>query len=114
VPGPGPATRTLTIFAVDNGLRFFTHDSGGFIDERTEYIVYFDGMDHPVDAALRVDTFAVKRVAANMIERTGKLRGMAVETATFKVSADAKTLTITTQGSIRESDYSSTQILTKL
>lgn len=114
IPGPGPATRNMNISAVDNGLRIHLHDSGGFIDEQSEYVIYFDGKDHPADPSFDVDNYAVKRVDANTIDRTGKVRGKAVETATFKLSADGKTLTIDTKGSINGSDYNSTQVFTKL
>jgi hypothetical protein len=114
IPGPGPATRNVVVTAIDNGLHFNIHDSGGFIDEHTNYEIFFDGQDHPVDTAINVQAYSTKRVDANTIERTGKIRGMSVETATYKISADGKTMTLTTQGSIRGNDYSSTQVLTKL
>lgn len=114
IPGPGPATRNIVVTAIDNGLHFNVHDSGGFIDEHTNYEIFFDGQDHAVDTAINVGAYSTKRVDANTIERTGKIRGMNVETATYKVSADGKTMTLTTQGSIRGNDYSSTQVFTKL
>jgi hypothetical protein len=113
-PGPAPAGRTLTFEATDNGFRQITKDSGGFLNDQAEYTVSFDGKDYPNDPAAAVDTYAVKRVDANTIERTGKNRGMTVETSTFKISANGKVLTITLQGSIRGQDYSSTQVYDKL
>ena len=102
----------MTISPVNNGLRKAVPDLGGFFDEKTDSVILFDGMDHPADPVLPVDTYSIKRINANMIERTGKIRGESVETATFAVSADGKTLTVKTKGSIKGSDYSSTQVFT--
>jgi hypothetical protein len=113
IPGPAPANRKMTISAVNNGLRIVVADFGGFFDEKTDSVILFDGMDHPADPVLPVDTYSIKRINANTIERTGKIRGNTVEMATFAISADGKTLTVTTKGSIRGSDYSSTQVFIK-
>lgn len=114
MPGPAPAGRTLVFEATDNGFRQITKDSGGFLNDQSEYTVEFDGKDYPNDPAAAVDTYAVKRVDANTIERTGKNRGMTVETSTFKISPNGKVLTISLTGSIRGQDYSSTQVYDKL
>jgi hypothetical protein len=79
---------------------------------RVEYTVKFDGKDHPI-AGSALDTVAVKRIDANTIERTGKVGGKVVETATRSVSADGKTLTITTKGNLDGTQYSSTQVYEK-
>jgi hypothetical protein len=104
----------VVVTAIENGLHFNVHDSGGFIDEHTNYEIFFDGQDHAVDSAINVQAYSTKRVDANTIERTGKIVGKNVETATYKISANGKTMTLTTQGSIRGNDYSSTQVFTKL
>lgn len=113
IPGPGPANRKMTISAVNNGLRIAFADVGGFFDEKTDSVVLFDGMDHPADPVLPVDTYSIRRENTATIERTGKIRGSSVETANFTISPDRKTLTVKTKGSIKGSDYSSTQVLTK-
>jgi hypothetical protein len=79
---------------------------------RIEYTVKFDGKDHPI-AGSALDTVAVKRIDANTVERTGKVGGKIVETATRTVSADGKTLTITTKGNLDGTEYSSTQVFEK-
>jgi hypothetical protein len=109
-PGPAPATRNMDISPGENSIKLHIHDSGGFIDELTNYEIYFDGKDHPVDPGMRIDTYAAKRVDANSIECTGKVRGMAAETATYKISPDGKTVTITVQAK----DYSNKQVFTRL
>ncbi len=109
-PGPAPATRNMDISPADNGIKLHIHDSGGFIDELTNYEIYFDGKDHAVDPAMQIDTYAAKRVDANTLECAGKVRGMATEKATYKISADGKTMTITVQGK----DYSNKQVFIRL
>jgi hypothetical protein len=78
----------------------------------SEYAGAYDGKDAPISGSL-LDTVGLKRVNANTVERTGKIRGKAVETATMTVSADGKVLTITTKGSVDGNDYSSTQVFNK-
>jgi hypothetical protein len=78
----------------------------------SEYACGYDGKDAPISGSL-LDTVALKRVNANTVERTGKIRGNAVETATMAVSANGKVLTITTKGSVDGNDYSSTQVFNK-
>jgi hypothetical protein len=52
-------------------------------------------------------------VDANTIERRGKESGKVSETAMMKISPDGKTLTITTKGNFRGTEYSSVQIFTR-
>ena len=110
-PGPAPAgTRTMTFVAVDNGFKHTTKTTGGFLDNSLEYTAKYDGKDYPMDPESPMDTVSLKRIDANTVERTGKIRGKAVETMTMKVSPDGKTLTVTTKGSIQGEDYSSVQV----
>jgi len=86
-PGPPPpGTRTMIFAAADNGIK------------------------HKMDPESPLDTVSLKRIDANTIERSGKIRGKVVETCTMKVSPDGKTLTVTTMGSIQGNDYSSVQV----
>ena len=48
------------------------------------------------------------------IERVGKIKGAVVETSTWKLSPDGKTLTITTKGKIEGQDYSNTQLFERV
>jgi len=102
--------RTITIEAKGNGISAVQQtvvDAGYTVT--SDYAAGYDGKDAPISGSL-LDTVALKRVNANTIERTGKIRGQAVETATMAVSADGKVLTITTKGSVDGNDYSSTQV----
>jgi hypothetical protein len=113
-PGPAPAgTRTMIFKAVENGFTHTTNTTGGFLDVSLEYTAKYDGKDYKMDPESPLDTVSLKRIDANTVERTGKIRGKVVETMTMKVSPDGKTLTVTTKGSYQGDDYSSIQILDK-
>jgi hypothetical protein len=113
-PGPAPGGRFMTFQAVENGYRHITRTTGGFAEDQTEYTVHFDGKDYPNDPISQIDTYSMKRVDANTIERTGKIRGKTVETATFQVSPDGKVLRVTVKGSIQGDDYSNTQVYARI
>jgi len=102
--------RTMTIAAKGNGISAVqqTVVEAGYT-VTSEYAAGYDGKDSPISGSL-LDTVALKRVNANTVERTGKIRGQAVETATMTVSTGGKVLTITTKGSVDGNDYSSTQV----
>ena len=110
-PGPPPpGTRTMIFAAADNGIKHTTKDVGGFLDVSIEYTAKYDGKDYKMDPESPLDTVSLKRIDANTIERSGKIRGKVVETCTMKVSPDGKTLTVSTMGSIQGNDYSSVQV----
>ena len=102
--------RTMTIEAIDGGITCVTKT----VDDRrasveTSYSARYDGKDVPIDGSA-LDTVALRRIDANTVELAGKIKGKVVETATMKVSADGKLITITTKGSLNERLYSSTQV----
>lgn len=102
--------RTIAIEAKGNGISAVQQtvvEAGNTVT--SEYAAGYDGKDSPISGSL-LDTVALKRVNANTVERTGKIRGQTVETATMTVSADGKVLTIATKGSVDGNDYSSTQV----
>jgi hypothetical protein len=110
-PGPPPVgTRTMTFSAVENGFKHSTKTIGGFQDVNIEYTAKYDGKDYAMDPESPLEAVSLKRIDANTVERTGKIRGKAVETMTIKVSPDGKTLTVTTKGSYQGQDYSSVQV----
>lgn len=103
-------SRTMIFEAIDNGFNCTIRTESTRRDmAETKYTAHYDGKDAPIDVSA-LDTVSLRRIDANTIERTGKIRGKAVETATMKVSADGKTLIITTKGSIDGQNYSSTQV----
>ena len=102
--------RTIEFTAKDGGIAFLQKtvtDRGNTVE--SDYTAKFDSKDVPISGS-QLDTIALKRVDANTVERTGKIKGMVVETATLKISNGGKTLTITTKGAIDGDDYSSTQV----
>jgi hypothetical protein len=110
MPDNALQNRTITIEARGNGISAVQQtvvEAGNTVT--SEYAAGYDGKDSPISGSL-LDTVALKRVNANTIERTGKIRGQTVETATMTVSANGKVLTITTKGSVDGNDYSSTQV----
>jgi hypothetical protein len=115
--GSAPERRVMHITpAADGALNYsidtqiVANDTGFF---RVEYAAKPDGKDYPAKGGA-IETFAVKRVDATTLERVGKIKGGVVETATWKLSPDGKTITITTKGKIEGQDYSNTQLFERL
>jgi hypothetical protein len=110
-PGQPPLSRTMTFEMKDGGLHHQTLTPNLFGGSNIiDYTAKFDGKDYEI-IGTGLDTVSLKRVDADTIERTGKESGKPSETCTMKVSADGKTLTVTTKGSFRGTSYSSVQIL---
>jgi hypothetical protein len=114
VPGPGPEDRKMIFEAKENGIRHTTKTLNAFLSttDDIDYTAKFDGKDYPITGT-GLDTVSLKRIDANTIERTGKVRGKVTETGAMKVSADGKVLTVSLKGSYNGQDYSSVQILTR-
>ena len=106
-------SRTMVFEGIENGVKCtittLNERGNGRTTIENTFTAHYDGKDVPIDSSA-LDTVALKRVDSNTIERTGKIRGNTAETATLKVSADGKVLTMTTTGSINGQDYKSTQI----
>jgi len=104
--------RTMVFSPVDNGvackITTTTERGNGRVTTDSSYTARYDNKDVPIDSP-SLDTVALRKIDANTYERTGKIRGKAVETASMKVSMDGKILIVTTTGSIDGQDYSSTQ-----
>jgi hypothetical protein len=98
-PGPLPKGNTVTIEAVPNGLHVTAkgEDAAGK-PTSIDYTATADGKDMPVKGAPAYDTTAMKRIDANTTEQTRKKEGKSVQTVTRKISADGKTMTVTTRG----------------
>lgn len=108
--------RTMVFSAVDNGMTCkmttLTERGNGRVTTESTYTAHYDGKDVPIDNS-PLDTVVLKRIDANNYERIGKVRGKDAETATMKISADGKTLTIATTGSNSGTDYTSNQIFNR-
>lgn len=106
-------SRSLSFEAKDGGVSFLqktVQANGNTV--QIDYGAKYDSKDVPISGS-QLDTVALKRVNANTVERTGKIKGQVAETVTMVVSNGGKTLTLTTKGSIDGVDYSSTQVYTK-
>ena len=99
-PGPGPKSQTLKIEAWgDDGLKY-TADGVGPDGKPThaEFQAKFDGKDVPFKGNPDADTLAYKRINANTLEATTKLKGKVTIMAKVVLSADGKTRTVTQTG----------------
>ena len=65
--------------------------------DQSNLIIIFDGKDHPT-ASANYDASAWTRISANEYVVNRKKAGKVVLTSTNVVSADGKTMTITTKG----------------
>jgi hypothetical protein len=112
-----PVRRVLTVEPAGDSLKFTQETtSQGFNTSETvkiEFTAKLDGKDYPIiNSAL--DTVALKRKDAATIERTGKIRGMATEAATLKLSNRNRMLTITTRGTTDTGTaYARTEVFNK-
>jgi hypothetical protein len=107
-----PEKRILTLEGMGDQIKSTTRTWRNAVANDVSYSAGFDGKEYPTGAA--GTTVAFKRVNPRTVERTARLMGNVAETATWSVSADGKTLTITTKGTDTAGNpYSSTQIYTK-
>ena len=99
VPGPTPKSNVITIAATGSGYHVTAkgEDAAGK-PTSIDYTVKSDGKDSPVMGAPAYDTTSLKRIDANTTEQIRKKEGKSVQTATRKISADGKTMTVTTRG----------------
>ena len=105
--------RTIILEAVDNGYKCVTRT----VSDRQQtiessYTAKLDGKDVPIDNS-PLDTMSLKRLDAATLEATAKIKGQVIETATWKISADGKVLSIVTKGSMNGEDYTSTQVFNR-
>lgn len=98
-PGPAPKSQTVTITAVANGIKVNAKGvDGDGKATSTEYTARYDGKDVPVLFNLVFDSTSLKRIDANTSELQRKKAGKVVQTARRVISADGRTMTITTTG----------------
>ena len=110
-------SRTMTLEPTGNAIHHSVvtkrgGSSGGNLEGlvTVEYTYKYDGKDVPVVGGSALGTVSLKRIDKNTVERTGKVQGQTVETQSWRLSSDAKTLTITTRGTLAATPYSSTQV----
>ena len=111
-PGPPPKSITAKFEAAGKGIKVTVDGVGADAQPtHTEYTADYDGKDYPLVGSPVADTVSLKRIDASTIERTGKINGQVTETATWKVSPDGRTLTMTVKGKIPGGiDYDSVQV----
>jgi hypothetical protein len=98
-PGPAPKSGTVTYTAAGQGVKAVV-DGVSATDVKThwEYTANFDGKPYAVTGYADGDMVVTKRVNATTIETAYTLKGKPTTTSTRVVSADGKTLTVTTVG----------------
>jgi len=99
-PGPAPKSQTLKIEAWgEDGVKY-TADGVGADGKPThaEFQAKYDGKDYAFKGNPDADTLAYKRIDANTLEATLKMKGKPTITAKAMVSKDGKTRTVTQMG----------------
>lgn len=99
-PGLAPKSSTLTIVAVDGGIKQIveTVPATFGLPSRSEVTAKFDGKDSPVRGNINADTSAYKRIDGRTYEMVSKLGGKVTLTSRVVISADGKTRTVTQTG----------------
>lgn len=115
--GAAPDKRIMKFERAADSLRHVTETTNlsGFAEDiyRLQYTFKIDGKDYPADPQMPVNVVSFKRLDANTIERSGKYRGEVVETVTYQVSSDGKTLTLTQKGMLNGAEVSSVQVFNR-
>ena len=99
-PGPAPKSQTLRIEAWgDDGVKYTADgvDADGK-PTHAEFQAKYDGKDYPFKGNPDADVLSYKRIDANTVQATLKLKGKAAITAKVVVSPDGKTRTVTQMG----------------
>ena len=99
-PGLAPKSQTLTIEAWgEDGVKY-TADGVGADGQptRAEFQAKYDGKDYAFTGNPDADMLSYKRIDANNLEATTKLKGKVTIAAKAMVSADGKTRTVTQTG----------------
>ena len=118
--GPAaPGKRTMVFTLTGDAIRHTTTTipvgvPGVVVAGGNEYVAKYDNVDVHITGSF-LDTVALKRIDARTVERTGKFEGKVVETSTRVISADGRTMTVTTKGTNPTTmmDYSSVQLFEK-
>ena len=111
--GSAPERREMRLVQTPDGAITHTIDTQIVANDtgfhRVEYSFRFDGGDYPARGGA-VETFSLRRTDEKTVERIGKIDGDTVETAVWRLSADDKMLTVTTEGDIDGNTYRNTQV----
>ncbi len=98
-PGPGPKSSTVTYETAGNGVKVTTKGvNAEGKPTGVQYTVTYDGKEAPLTGSETVDSISMRRIDANTVETTAKKAGKVIGKGKRVVSADGKTLTITSSG----------------
>lgn len=112
----GAAVRSRTIEITRKG-NVYSHVQETFrlgqdAVQKLTYDVTYDGKDSTPVIGGAFDAVTISRTGNTMV-RKAKNRGAEVETATYTLSADGKTMTVVTKGNNYGQEYGSTQVFEK-
>ncbi len=114
-PGPGPKALTLVYTATGDNLVAFLQGTDPadkpINPEKTRQTITMDGKDHATTGNENWDMTSWKRVNATTFEITRKKAGKVVQTGTNTLSADGKTMTVTSKGVSVSGQPDSTSVL---
>jgi hypothetical protein len=98
-PGPAPKALSVTFSAAGQGVKAVIDGAGPDGSKvHWEYTANFDGKPYPVTGNPDGDMVIAKRINPNTVETAYTLKGKPTTTNTRVVSADGKTLTVTSKG----------------
>lgn len=99
-PGPAPKSQSLKIASWgDDGVSYVADGvSADGKQTHAEFQAKYDGKDYAFKGNPDADTISYKRIDANTVEATTKLKGKVTITAKVTVSADGKTRTVAQTG----------------
>ena len=98
-PGPAPKSATATFTVAGKGVKFVLDGVTGAGEKaQWSYTANEDGKDYPMTGNPDADTIALKRIDPRTVETVNKKAGKVTTTNRRTVSADGKTLTVTTTG----------------
>jgi len=98
-PGPAPKSSSVTFSAAGQGVKAVIDTVGADGSKvHWEYTANFDGKAYPVTGNPDGDMVVARRINPTSIETSYTLKGKATTVNTRVVSADGKTLTVTSTG----------------
>jgi ABC-type xylose transport system substrate-binding protein len=98
-PGPAPKSMTIVYTPADDMLTIAVDvEPATGAAQKWAMTAAYDGKDHPVTGNPDADTISMKRINETTGESTFKKGGKVMAVNTRVLSADGKTLTITTKG----------------
>jgi hypothetical protein len=98
-PGPAPKSGAVTFSSKGASITaVITGVSATGENLKWSYTGMIDGKDHAMTGTPDGDTITLRRISATSIETTYKLKGKVTVVNVRSVSADGKTMTVTTKG----------------